>query len=120
MAHDGRERGLDVSTAQLLLRRESLHELVREIRKGKLLVAHHANVASVIEISLFIIDRLLAMVTTSNLVLHAKVKREDPLVVDLEQHWVGTIVSNFFAQWCTGSRKVEEIDLIHAVTLARN
>lgn len=89
---------MKVSTRQLLLGRQSFHDFVRNVRQCELLVALHSYVPREVEIGCLVVDFLPRGFTFSNFVLSAEIKRENPLVIDLHEDRVGTLVTDLFAE----------------------
>jgi len=90
---------------------------MRDVGQSEPLVAVQADVSRVVGIGFLVVNRLVARVTRSDLVLHAKVECEDPLIVDLKQHRVGKLVTNLLAQGQSRAGKSEEFSLRHMIAI---
>ena len=80
-----------------------------------LLITIKADIAGVVVVGLLVVNGPITAAVVGDLILIAEIKRENSLVVQLEEHWEGTVITDFLTQWRQRSGKVEELGLGDAI-----
>ena len=65
-----------------------------EVWQREQLVALEADIARKVEVVLLIMDLLVELAARGNLELLGEVQSEDPLLVDLHEHWEASMVTD--------------------------
>ena len=90
---------------------KGLHELLRVLGQMEELEAREAEILRIVEILFFLIDSIHALGGLRDLVLLAKIDGEETIIIDLEQDWILTLVSNLLAQGQHRARDCKEVHI---------
>ena len=80
-----------------------------------LLITIEADIAGVVVVGLLVVNGPITAAVVGDLILIAEIKRKNSLVVQLEENWEGTVITDFLTQWRQRSGKVEELGLRNTV-----